>query len=441
MKIGICITTYNRPEYLKKTLESLNRANLHNSYIFIVDDCSRDITTRKLILKYNHYRTQKTLSIRHTLQIGFDKLISEGCNILLNLDADVIVRKDFLSKLLELYKQFPDHIISGFNTLTKNEYGKVRHAIQKEGKGYVTKHSIGGVNMLVSVGTYRDIVRPALIQSQRTRAQWDYLACKMSIDKGKEIIVTRPSVIQHIGISSAMGHSQNPDIAEDFVPDYKENMCVLQPHGLGDIIFSQTLVRSFGCDIVWAVLPKFIPDLKRAYPDIDWIPDSDSPVNLLTKTKDDQNGYRVCPIRWSDQIMRVQYRHVMRAKYDMYKQDFRKWKDRAMWNRDKVKEEKLFELLKLPEDYILKNVTFLSNQSKKIEIGINGIEIREIEGFSLFDWAKVFENAKEIHTVSTSILFILDMLNTCPVYVYKRSTELNHRNYDYLFTDNKFIYK
>lgn len=441
MKIGICIATYNRPEYLKRTLDSLKLANLHNAELIIVDDHSTNIETVRLINGYRVIRNKRTLSIRHSLQIGFDYLINLKCDVILNIDSDVIVRSDFLTKLIELHKLFPENIVSGFNTLTKGRNGKVRHEIKSKGNGYITKHSIGGINMLISKQTYLNIIRPALIESQQTKDHWDKIACRISLEQGKEIIVSSPSVIQHIGISSAMGHQDNPDIAEDFVPDYKEKLCVIQPHGLGDIIFCQTLARSFGYDIIWAVLPKFINDLKRAYPDIEWINADDSPVSLMTKTKHDINGFKVCPIRWSDQIMKVPYRYVMKAKYDMYKQDWKNWKANAMWKRDEKKEDKLFKLLKLPENYVLKNVTHLSDSSRKININIDGIEMSEIKGYSLFDWAKVFENAKEIHTVSTSILYILDLIKTNNVYVYRRLNEPDHRNYQYIFTDPKFIYK
>jgi hypothetical protein len=133
----------------------------------------------------------------------------------------------------------------------------------------------------------------------------------------------------------------------------------------------------------------------------------------------------------------------MKAKYEMYKMNYQDWKRDVMWKRDADKENELFDLLNLkPNEYVLKNVTFMSNLNQKIQIDIEGIEMKVIPGFSLFDWAKVFENAKEIHTVSTSILYILDLLDTCPVNVYLRKPmETSHINYQYIFTDNKFIYR
>jgi hypothetical protein len=34
-----------------------------------------------------------------------------------------------------------------------------------------------------------------------------------------------------------------------------------------------------------------------------------------------------------------------------------------------------------------------------------------LDGFTLFDWSKIIENASEIHTVATSNLFLLETLN------------------------------
>jgi glycosyltransferase involved in cell wall biosynthesis len=444
MKIGILITTFNRPNYLQQTLESISQADLLGANILIVDDCSVDVQTQTLIKPYRTIRNIKNLSIRHSLQIGFDRLAKDGCTLLVNLDSDVIVRRDFLSKLLELHRQFSDQIVTGFNTLTKSRTGKVRHPIFSSHDGYVTKRSIGGVNMAISVNTYETIVRPALVEAQRTKDHWDKIACRISTEQGKLIIVSKPSVIQHIGFNSAMGHKDNPDAAQDFVSSFKPKLCILQPHGIGDVIFCQTLVRGLGdYDITWPVQSQFIEGLQAAYPDINWMLDTKSPVPLTIKTDSRCGDYRAIPIRWSDQILRVPYMYVMKAKYNMYKLDFKDWKRRAMWKRDSEKEEKLFNLLNLkPKQYVLKNLTFLSNSSRKIEIDVEGIEMREIPGYSLFDWAKVFENAKEIHTVSTSILYILDLLNTCSVNVYvRRPNEKDHSFYNYIFTDKKFIYR
>jgi hypothetical protein len=47
---------------------------------------------------------------------------------------------------------------------------------------------------------------------------------------------------------------------------------------------------------------------------------------------------------------------------------------------------------------------------------------------NLFDWIKVFENAKEIHTVETSVYYILEKLNLENVHIYAKPTPQNRAN-------------
>ncbi len=448
MKIGLCITTFNRPAYLRQTLETISLADLDGVQIVIVDDCSTDLETIKQIYAFPAVKLtpEKNSSIRNTLRMGLDYLFQNGCDIAINLDSDVLVRKDFIRVLVNLHKRFPCHLITGFNSLGKTLKGTFRHPVIESGEGYNTKASIGGINLLLTKETYNQFVRPALLSTAKAGGQWDKEASLLSEKAGKPIYCAVPSVVQHIGFTSSMGHHDNPDVAEDFVNDNKKKLCVLQPFGIGDIIFCQTLVKQLGdYEIIWPVRPHFVEDLNRAYPDVKFIPDTETPVSLDIKHDRFIDGYRSIPIRWSDTIRSVPYRLVMRAKYDMYRQDFRKWKDKAMWDRNRVKEDELFQLLGLEgKKYTVVNNTFGCEFQHKASIRTTdgSIQMRKIEGYSLFDWAKVLENADEIHTVSTSLLFILDLLKTKNVHVYIRQPmERSHRNYDYLFTDKKFIYR
>lgn len=438
--IGLLINTWNRPEYLSECIKSVRNADLSGVFVLVVDDCSTDHKVFPLLSGFMIYRMDKNKSIRFALEKGMQILFDQiGCDTVINLDADAIVRPDFISKLTELSEQFPNDIITGFNTLIAG-----RHPIVSQHGGYCVKKTCGGINMLFTKSLYEKILKRALVTSQRLSGHWDDIVCKMNLEVGGKVICTTPSVVQHIGFKSAMGHNANPDYAEDFTVQKTNKMIVLQPHGLGDVIFSQTLVRSLGnYEITWPVLPQFVADCKRAYPDINFIPSHDSPVDLELKRDMIVQGYRVIPIRWSNLLHRVHYNRVMRAKYDMYKQNFTQWKHKAMWVRDTKKENDLFELLGLgKEPYTVVNEYFGSSFQYKVDTGVTGVQMRNIEGYSLFDWAKVLEGATEIHTVSTSILYILDILKTCPVHVYvRRPVERDHQNYRYLFTDTKFIYK
>lgn len=228
---------------------------------------------------------------------------------------------------------------------------------------------------------------------------------------------------------------------------------VLQPHGLGDHIFCQSLVYQLADlqEIVWPVLPHFIEGLKRAYPDINWVAFG-SLSKMVENCKRDMiiQGNRVLPIRWADSITRVPYKECMRSKYDMYGLDWTTWKD-FTFKKDTDKAMKLFyEVLGLLDDepFRLINKRFTSNESKSVNIlkseQIKNIEMTSISGFSLFDWHLVIEKATEIHTVGTSINYLIELLdiNSKEVNLYKRLPDENHfHNYDYILKRHKYIYK
>lgn len=439
-KVGLLINTFNRPEYLQRCIDSVRNANLSGVQILIVDDCSTDRRVYEILSGFMIHRMDRNRSIRWALEKGMQILFDTfKCDVVINLDSDAIVHPEFAERLLKLHEEFPNEIITGFNSIVAG-----RHQIVSQHNGYCIKKSCGGINMLISRNIYETVLKKALTTAQRTSGHWDDIVCKYHVENVGNIICSTPSVVQHIGFKSSMGHNVQPDVSHDFLYSTTKKLLILQPFGIGDVIFSRTLVKMLGdYQVTWPVMDRFVNDLNRAYPDINFIPASQSPVDLELKRDIEVSGFRTIPIRWSNFIMRTTYNRVMRAKYDMYKFDYRLWRKAALWERDIKKENELFELLELEgKEYTLINSYFGSDGQFKIDIPVSGIEMRDIPGYSLFDWAKVFENSKEIHTVSTSILYVLDMLNTCDVNVYVRKPiEKSHQNYNYIFNANKFNYK
>ena len=105
-KYGILMCCYNRPEFLKKTLESLKKTNiedLNQSVIYIIDDHSENKETTKLIEDYvndiknvkgiNNLeikidRNRNNMGIAKSLKKGFTFLYPK-CEYLTNIDSDV----------------------------------------------------------------------------------------------------------------------------------------------------------------------------------------------------------------------------------------------------------------------------------------------------------------------------------------------------------------
>lgn len=228
MKIGILICTYNRPEYLRECLESLQRTRLPSgTAIYIVDDASTNPETKRLIHDFSipdivigKFFKKENRSIKDSLLFGCDLLWNGKVDLITNLDSDAVVSNNFLETLLDLKIRFPEHLITGFNCLTRNNDGSERHKVLMEGDGFNLKKSVGGLNMMFDEHQYNKWIRPTLEKAIQQNLNWDDHTCRASMKDGKEIVCAVPSVCQHIGINSSMGHahSEKPDTAEDFKP-------------------------------------------------------------------------------------------------------------------------------------------------------------------------------------------------------------------------------
>lgn len=216
----------------------------------------------------------------------------------------------------------------------------------------------------------------------------------------------------------------------------------LQSFGLGDIIFTQTLAKAFGDPVLWGVDPPFVQGLQEAYPDVAFVPNYALNINYNQQHHSEKDGLRIIPIRWADTILKVPYSQCMRAKYDMYGLDYNIWKRDAMFE---MKDKGLKQLLNIKEPYNIINEMFQSdfkgNKPIQVKNGARNIYIEYIDGFSLFDWAYLLKDAVEIHAVSSSILYILELLDLeQPLHLYPRPTDPNYSQVDYLFTKNYILH-
>jgi len=222
-KYGIVMTCFNRPEYLSRTLESLKNSDLSDTIICIVDDHSSDINTQQLI--HNFYVSNQSceiIKLHNDINIGGCLSLRKGleeikdkCEYLCNVDSDVLVKYNWL-KELESVNNASMHafnkrmnITSGFNCTTT-----CLHKIVSEYPTFYTKQTIGGINMFFNQETYDNIINPVLSTNSR---KWDWDICSKATYLECPITITKPSVIQHIGIHGMFSWGNNRyDYAEDF---------------------------------------------------------------------------------------------------------------------------------------------------------------------------------------------------------------------------------
>jgi len=205
-----------------------------------------------------------------------------------------------------------------------------------------------------------------------------------------------------------------------------------QAAGLGDILFCQKIGYCFqqrGYRIIWPVIPQYADIgmyLKNfEYPSLD--------KDFEGKDYYTKHSKRDASVQVDGDMMLVSLHSmdrgqgVMIAKYQFVNEDWTDWINYFRFERNKVRENELYEYLGLANrDYRLVNHYYASvpdvlYKAFDVPIDMEIIELSIKEGYSVFDWCKVLEDAKAIDTVSTVFLYLFEKLALkMPINIYKR---------------------
>jgi len=221
-EIGLVIATWNRPAYLRRTLEHLAASNLANTIVAIVDDASSSAETRQIIRDLSLgttpvvkiFRTRRRgYAVDEALRDGWDLLANEyRCRLLANVDPDTIMRPDWLQRLVAVFQRErarrPPLIITAFNS-------RQHDTISKAGDLCV-KSSIGGLNMLFDADLYHGLVRPNLRYEPMSEVGWDWYVVAAMRAHGYPFLCLRPSLVQHIGEVGRFSRPDSHDVADDY---------------------------------------------------------------------------------------------------------------------------------------------------------------------------------------------------------------------------------
>ncbi len=211
-----------------------------------------------------------------------------------------------------------------------------------------------------------------------------------------------------------------------------KNALIFLPGGLGDILFMQKMAHLFiedGYNVTWPVFHEF-RWLKEYIPEIDWVvlenwdigkplPDVDFPGKEYYSNK--------TPIFQTEEFLYYnghgndEYGPEMQRKYNVVDAEWRDWRDYIKFERNTKKEDELFyDVLGLKdgEEYVYVNRNWQTRPTKEVYSGISAdpetygckvIEHGIIDGFSIFDWYKVLENAKGFYMIETSLNYLLEV--------------------------------
>ena len=222
---------------------------------------------------------------------------------------------------------------------------------------------------------------------------------------------------------------------------------IKQPAGIGDIFFCQKIARVMmqnRYQVIWPLRP-----------DIHWIKDYIKDIYFPTIDDDflgkdvyergagaviNENG---AFISTATADMTHNDGKIMSSKYSMLGLDHSDWKDYFKFERNFDKEDDLYyNVLDLKDDsefvfinnlYItdIRDCELLSPENYDLPV----VELKIMDGFTLFDWCKVLEKAKSVFTINTSINYLIDVLDTSyEKYVIIAHGEQNKREIDYLFS-------
>ena len=215
-KILLLMRSYNRPEYLSKSLESLGKSDINICYKKYIYDDKSNKPTIDILKKY-----EKDYEVIYNNKNYKQKSMVKFLNLIQNknidfeyicyVDNDVEVKSNFIKtcyNIFELIKneqKMPNDkiLLTGFNS-------DRTHKTIKSFDKYVEKNTIGGIHMFFHKSLLNDV-----------KLWWDknlyWGVVKGLKKKGGRIFCTKPSIVNHIGINGDNSHgSDNYDKAIDF---------------------------------------------------------------------------------------------------------------------------------------------------------------------------------------------------------------------------------
>jgi len=207
-----------------------------------------------------------------------------------------------------------------------------------------------------------------------------------------------------------------------------------QPAGIGDIILCQKIAHECqkrGFHVTWPVIPQYesirdyLPDFEYIKQDSQFIGKDHYDSHNLIKEED----FIYIPLVRAAKLVKTNL--IMYAKYELVGVDPTDWEDYVNLKRIPEREDSLYKHLGLDdEEYILVNDTFGSPPNTiKRTIPINDdrkrVSMKYVEGYTVFDWMKVIENASRIDIIDSSTTFLMNFvdLKAETVNVYSRTNK------------------
>jgi hypothetical protein len=218
--------------------------------------------------------------------------------------------------------------------------------------------------------------------------------------------------------------------------------CLIYLHGgIGDIFWSMPIVDKYINDgykvyfplyIYQNIIPNYIEKNNLIWnnPIEDNFPMKDM-LGSEYEFSDDNNLY--VPLSYSDFYVRTP---VMSSRFFYTNTKISDWRKHLEVKRNLTREKELIKKYNLDGDYILINKSWSWVLDRDLKINtkykthIIDYDQDKENGFHLFDWIGALEKAKEVHSVGTSLCYLIDKY--CidnEIYLYERRIKNQARTY------------
>lgn len=230
----------------------------------------------------------------------------------------------------------------------------------------------------------------------------------------------------------------------------KKEIIINQFFGIGDILFIEPIMRDYfqkGHKVTVPILYKYL-DIQRNIPYINFVDKNFYNIDYEEQKIIETDNHIILPMRWSREFFGSHLNDTMKNKYRMLGIELEEWR-KLTWLRHRWRENNLKELLgiKQGERFNLINCNFYSFENRTINLNINNklknIEMTFIPTFNLLDWAGIIEEAENIYSVNTSIIFLLEVLNLKAKEIHLYSRNVNGADFtqtEYLRSKNYILY-
>lgn len=218
-----------------------------------------------------------------------------------------------------------------------------------------------------------------------------------------------------------------------------------QPLGLGDILWVQPIVNHYisnGYRVIYPVGETYY-DIISEYikkDGLEWVRESDDfPLKFLygmmDKVQIDEDIY--LPLTYAQAHNSLS---LMIGKFALAELPVTDYRDAYEINRNYEREQSLIDTYGLLNDFIIVNElygTFPNTKKHEIKLDTN-FKIHKMSvqqdidnGFHVFDWIGALQKAKEVHSVGTSICYMMDKYCTeNKIHLYERRTIDEPRTYN-----------